>query len=254
MNMTAYRTLIAAAMTAAFSWMPLQAHAGLLSDDEARRAILDLRTKMDALQKDLDARLDAKADKTGVLDLNSHNDNLQDEVAKLRGQVEVLANELANAQQRQKDFYTDLDARLRKLEPQKLTVDGREALVDPGEQKTYDAALNLFRSGDYKNAASAFADFLRSYPDSAYDAPAQYWLGNAYYAQRDYRNAISAQQLVVKNYPESEKAPDALLNIATSQIELKEKAAARKTLETLVSKYPSATAAQTAKDRLKSLK
>lgn len=254
MNMTAYRTLIAAAMTAAFSWMPLQAHAGLLSDDEARRAILDLRTKLDALQKDLDTRLDAKVDKTAALDLNSRNDDLQNELAKLRGQVEVLANEVTNSQQRQKDLYADLDARLRKLEPQKLTVDGKEALVDPNEQKAYDAALNLFRSGDYKNAGGAFADFIHAYPDSAYAAPAQYWLGNAYYAQRDYRNAIAAQQLVVKNYPDSEKAPDALLNIATSQIELKEKSSAKKTLETLISKYPSATAAQTAKDRLRSLK
>jgi tol-pal system protein YbgF len=254
MTMMNVRTLAAAAMTAAFSWIPLQAHAGLLSDDEARKAIIDLRTKVEALRHDMDAGLDAKADKTSSLELNTQNEDLHNELAKLRGEVEVLANELANAQQRQKDFYADLDARLRKLEPQKMTVDGKEALVDPAEKKAHDAALNLFRSGDYKGAGNAFTDFLRTYPDSAYAASAQYWLGNVYYIQHDYRNAISALQLVIKNYPDSEKAPDAMINIAASQVEIKEKAAAKKTLETLIAKYPDASAAQTAKERLRSLK
>ncbi len=244
------KNTIAVTLLAAASWAPLQAHAGLFSDDQARQAILDLRAKVDDLQQSLNA----KADKTGALDLNNENQQLRDEVAKLRGQVEVLANELANTQQRQKDFYVDIDTRLRKFEPQKMTVDGKEALVEPSEQKSYDDALNLFRSGDYKTAASSFSDFLRQYPDSGYASAAQYWRGNAYYAQRDYRNAISAQQAVVKNYPDSPKVPDALLNIATSQIELKEKSAAKKTLQTLINKYPDSPAATTAKDRLKSLK
>ena len=56
------------------------------------------------------------------------------EIARLRGQIEVLANELANTQKRQKDFYTDLDARLRNLEPRQITIDGQEAAVGVSEQ------------------------------------------------------------------------------------------------------------------------
>lgn len=248
------KSVIAAAFLAAFSFAPLQAHAGLLDDDEARRAILDVRTKLEALQRDVDARLENKTDKAGTVDLVNQNEQLRQEVAKLRGQIELLTNELANAQQRQRDFYVDLDTRLRKLEPQKVTIEGKETDVDPSEQKTYDAAQALYKSGDYKNAGATFYEFMRRFPNSSYAPSAQYLLGTAYYAQRDYRNAITAQQAVVKNYPDSPKAAEALLNIASCYVELKEKAGAKKTLLSLVAKYPESPAAQTAKERLAALK
>ncbi|MBC7513144.1 MAG: tol-pal system protein YbgF [Herminiimonas sp.] len=252
--MKPFSPLIAALCLATAALAPVAAHAGLFDDEEARRAILDARSRIENLQRDMNTRLDAKADKGSMLDLANQNEQLRLDVAKLRGQIEVLTNELANTQQRQKDFYVDLDNRLRKLEPQKVTVDGREASVEQGEQRTYEAALGLFKGGDYKGATSGFGDFLRRYPQSGYAASAQYWLGNAYYAQRDYRNAIAAQQAVIKTYPDSTKAPDALLSISTCYVELKDKVQARRALETLLAQYPDAPAAQTAKERLASLR
>ncbi len=244
---------IAAAFMVAASFAPLPAHA-LFGDDEARRALLELRGKFEAFQKESAAQLDGKANQKSVLELATQNEQLRQEVAKLRGQIEVLTNELANAQQRQKDFYVDLDTRLRKMEPQQVTIDGKEVSIDQSEQKSYDAALASFKGGDYKAASVAFADFLRRYPRSGYAANAQYLLGNSYYAQRDYRNAIAAQQAVVKNFPDSAKTPDALLNIATCYLELKDRPAAKKTLEALIAQYPEAAAAQTARERLAGLK
>jgi tol-pal system protein YbgF len=244
-----------AAVALAFAaWMPLHASAGILDDDEARRAILDLRAKVDALSRDVNARMDTKADKAATLDiLNQHEQTMQ-EIARLRGQIEVLANQIATAQKNQKDLYADLDLRIKKLEPRQETVDGQTVQVMPNEKQTYDKAMELFKSGDYKAAAGALQDFVRRYPDSAFAANAQYWLGNAYYAQRDYKSAISAQQAVVENYATSPKAPDAMLNIASSYTELKDKKAAKKALQQLVSKFPESSAAQAAKDRLAALK
>jgi tol-pal system protein YbgF len=176
------------------------------------------------------------------------------EIARLRGQLEVLANQIAQSQKGQKDLYADLDARIKKLEPRQETIDGQTAEVLPTEKKSYDTAMELFKSGDYKAAAAALQDFVRRYPDSAYAANAQYWLGNAYYAQRDYKNAIAAQETVVSNYGTSTKAPDAMLNIASNYIELKDKKNAKKVLQQLVSKFPDTAAAATAKDRLAALK
>lgn len=244
------KSSLAAALLAAFAFLPLHAGAGVFDDDEARKAILDLRTKVDALAQTLNARIDTKSDKSSTLDLVSQNELTAQEIAKLRGQIEVLANELANAQKRQKDFYVDLDARLRKLEPHEVTIDGKAAQVDPNEQKTYEAAMQLFKSGDYKNAGTALSEFVHRYPESGYAANAQYWLGNAYYAQRDCKNAIAAQMVVLKSYPDSPKAADAMLNIASCQTELKDKAA-KKTLQELIKQYPDSSAAATAKERLK---
>jgi len=249
MNKT-LKSSLAAAFLAAFSLIPLQSQAALFEDEEARKAILDIRARLNNMQSEINA----KADKTNNLDLNNQNEQLRQEIARLRGQIEVLTNELANLQKRQKDFYVDLDARLTKLEPQKVTIDGKEVMMEQGEQRSYDAALAYFKAGDYRNAGASFYEFTRRFPQSGLTPSAQYWLGNTYYAQRDFKNAINAQQVVVKNYPDSPKAPDALLNIASCHMELKDKVAAKKTLETLIAQYPDAPAAQTAKERITALK
>lgn len=248
------KSRIAAACFALAAWLPLHANAGLLDDDEARKAILDLRSKVENLSRDLNARIDTKTDKSAALDLVNQHEQTMQEIARLRGQIEVLANEVATAQKRQKDFYADLDARIAKLEPRQVNIDGKEAEVDPGELKSYEAAMTLFKSGDYKVAANALSDFVRRHPESSYASNAQYWLGNAYYAQRDYKNAIAAQEIVASTYKDSAKAPDAMLNIASSYIEMKDKKNARKALQQLVSKYPDSSAASAAKDRLAALK
>ena len=163
MKLSSFRTTaIAAVLLAVLA--PSAANAGLFDDDEARKAILDLRAKVDAVNVRLDAKLDTKADKGAALDLANQNEQLQAEIAKLRGQIEVLTNDLANTQRRQQDFYVDLDNRLRKMEPKRMTVDGKEATVETGEQHAYDAALSLFKAADYKNAANAFASFMLNYP------------------------------------------------------------------------------------------
>lgn len=246
----ALRSSFAAALVAVASFAALPAHAQLFSDDEARRAILQLRERLNNMQSEINAKMD----KTGTLDLHNQNEALRREIAQLRGQVEVLTNELANAQKRQKDFYVDLDARLRKLEPQKVMIDGQEVTVEQAEQRTYDAALAYFRDSDYRNAAAAFYDFTRRYPQSGLAPSAQYWLGNAYYAMREYQQAIAAHQVVLERFPTHSRAPEALLNIASCHIELKDRNAARSALENLVARYPDSPAASTARERLNSLR
>lgn len=239
----------AAILAAAFS-LPLSAHAALFGDDEARKAILELRGRLTQIEQDLAS----KSSSNSAITLAEKNDRMLQEIAQLRGQVEVLTHELSNTQQRQRDFYVDLDSRLRKLEPQQVSVGGKEFVVAPEEQKAYDAALSQFKAGDYKGAATAFAAFATKFPDSGYVPAAQYWQGNAHYAQRNYKNAIAALDVIVKKYPENSQVPDALLNIASSYVELNDKANAKKTLQALVSKYPETTAGQKGKERLASLK
>ena len=248
------KSRLAAAGLVFAALLPLPSSAGLLDDDEARRAILELRTKVDSLARDFNSRLETKSDKTAALEsLNRHEQTLQ-EIARLRGQIEVLANELANIQKNQKDLYADIDARIKKLEPRQVTIDGAPAAVAPTEQQDYEAALALLTGGDYKAAAAALSEFVRRHPESAYAANAQYSLGSAYYALRDYKKSIAAQQVVATTYKDSAKAPEAMLNIASNYIELNDTKNAKKALQSLVSKYPGTPSAQTAKTRLTALK
>lgn len=249
---TLFPTRLACLVLAA--WLPLQAVAGPFDDDEARKAILELRTKVDNITRDLTARIDAKADKTVTIEMLNEREQTMRELAQLRGQVEVLANEIAKARDSQKQLYADLDARLKKVEPRQEMIDGQTAEVLPSEKTAYDAATAMFQSGDYKGASTALQEFVKQYPQSAYASNAQYWLGNAYYALGDYKKAIAAQQVVTTTYANSAKVPDAMLNIASSYALLKDNKNAKKSLQQLVSKYPDSSAAQTARDRLVSLK
>jgi tol-pal system protein YbgF len=228
------------------------AQAGMFDDDEARRQI-----------KDLAARSEARFDQQGKaqLDLANQLSRQAEEIARLRGQVESLGYELETAKKRQQDFYLDLDSRLRKLEgggtaPAADAANGstpaQAAGGDPArESREYEAALNQFKAGKYKDAAALFGAFVQKNPDSSLAPNAQFWLGNAWIAQRDCKRAIEAHSVVTTKYADSPKAADSWLAIANCQQEMGSPAVARRSLETLVAKYPNAPAADTARERLK---
>jgi len=118
------------------------------------------------------------------------------------------------------------------------------------QQRAYDAALDLFKRGDYQGAINGFSAFVKAYPRSPLASSAHYWMGNAQYARRDYRGSIATQRQMLKEFPDSSKAPDALLNIASAQSDLGDNAAARRTLEELIAKYPKSEAGTRARQRL----
>jgi tol-pal system protein YbgF len=118
------------------------------------------------------------------------------------------------------------------------------------ESKSYETALNLFKTGNYAGAIADFKQFLKAYPDSTLAPNAQYWTGYAYYALKDYKNALEQQKKLVGTWPQSTKVPDALLNIASNQVELNDLASAKKNLEEIISKYPGTNAAAIANKRL----
>jgi tol-pal system protein YbgF len=269
------------AATLAFVALAAPAHAALFDDDEARRRIADTNTRLSDVQRKLEERLtllESQLKSGGLVELASQIEQARSDIAKLRGQIEVLSHELAEAQKRQRDLYVDLDSRLRRIEnAQAQAAAAAQAPVvappagDPGaaagtsapaaasagaprpdaaaEQRAYDAALELFKRGDYAGAINGFTNFVRTYPRTALAPSAQYWIGNAHFARRDYRASITAQRTLIANHPDSPKVPDALLNIASAQAELGDTAGSRRTLDELLAKYPQSEAAAKAKQR-----
>ena len=269
--------LRAATFVVACSVLPMQVHA--FEDSDARRTILQLRTQLKDLNTRIDIeieqiarRIDTKADdkKLNALftDLEKLRNQLRGEVAELRGQVEIISNELNAAQQkidkltndldntqrREKDLYADLNQRLSKLEPRNQTIDGVEVEVTQTEQKQFDEAAALLKKKDFARASQSFVAFLQRFPGSGYAAQAYYLLGSSYFAEGDCKNAIPALQTVINRYALTQRAPDAMLNLAICQDDLSDKSAARDTMEALIKKYPESPAAKTARSKLGALK
>ena len=234
-------------------------YAGLFDDEEARKAILELRQKVDAHKQagdaaDVDQRKALEeanaALRRSLLDLQNQLEALRAEQAKLRGQDEQLAKDVAELQRRQKDMVQAVDERVRRFEPTKVSVDGREFSAEPAEKRDYDVAFAVFRKPDFPASQAAFIDFIRRYPQSGYNPSALFWLGNAQYATRNYVEAISNFRSMIAQAPDHPKASEAALSIANCQTEIKDNRAARKTLEDLIKVYPQSEAAAAAKDRL----
>ena len=218
------RVAIAAALVGA----TCGAQAALFEDDEARRAILDLRTRVEAMRErstEENAQL-----RRSVLELQTQIETMRGELQRMTGRNEELNKSLTDLQQKQKD----VDERMKKNEPAKVSVDGREFTADPKEKADFDAALGIFRAGQFAQAQTAFADFVKRYPQSGFNPSALFWLGNAQYATRDYRGAIANFRALLQQAPDHPRAPEAVLSIANCQIELKDNAGAKRTLDELV--------------------
>ena len=241
---------------------------GIFDDNEARRRIEVLRQQVTENQRLIDerlARIEASVagatDRSAVLDLASQIEALRGDISRMRGQVEVVANQAEMADKRQKDLYLDIDTRLRKLEEEREKQAAAPAVPekppapaepqhDPGEMRAYQAALDQFKLGNYALAVSAMQGFLVTYPSSSLAPNAQYWVGMAYSGQRDYKSAIAAQRKLLASWPDSDKAPDGMLSIASSQETMGDRKSAQKTLQELIARYPTSSAAASAKQRL----
>ncbi|MBU1360916.1 MAG: tol-pal system protein YbgF [Gammaproteobacteria bacterium] len=245
-------SLRSAAAAAALLCASLASHAALFEDDEARRAILDLRQRVESLRSQSEQRQsDENAQlRRSLLDLQTQIEQMRTDMQRMTGQNEQLTRTVTELQQKQQE----INDRLSKNEPAKVELDGREFTAAPREKADFDAALGIFRAGQFAQAQTAFADFVKRYPQSGYNASALFWLGNAQYATRNYNEAIANFRSMLSLSPQHEKAPEAVLSIANCQIELKDIRAARRTLEDLTKNYPDSEAAQAGRERLSRLR
>lgn len=234
----------------------LPAHAGLFDDDEARRRLEQFKQQTESRLQKIESSNDTLMQ--NQRDLNSQLDRVKQDLADLRGQVEVVGNDTQQNQQRQNAFYNDLDARLRKLESVVAQLAAGNAgqadqpKLDPSQEpKDYEAAINLVRSGKYGDAATAFKQFIKNWPKSAFLPGAHFWAAESLMRTRDYDGARDFYGKLVASWPEDQLVPDAMLGLATAQQDGGDAKAARATLEKLAARFPASDAGKTAKQRLK---
>jgi len=209
-----------------------------------------------------------------LVKMASEMDEMQSQLRELRGQIETLNFEDQAAADRQRDQYLDLDRRLQSIEQggagtaspassasgavaagaaAGAAVSAAAASPAASERSRYEAAFELLKEGRYEEARKAFQQYLAEFPNSDLAGHSQYWLAETYYVSQDYKAALPAFRKVVSDYGNSRKLPDALLKIGYCQVELGQLGEARKTLASVVSRYPETTAARLASQRLEQI-
>lgn len=258
MELTMKRIALLLLMVCSFN-----ASAGLFDDEEARRQIRDLGEQVKILKEQAQTQMlalqeaqQAQQQKTGALegnqtkrlmDMFNQLEKLRQEIANLRGQIEVVQFNIEEATKRQKDLYIDLDTRLRALEQLRLE---QKAAVQATEQAKLDEAIALVKAAKNKEGIAALNKFAKEFPQSKQLGAAAYWLGQAQLALKDYKAAAVSFNYVVVNTPDDATAPDALLGLATVAAAQNDRKASRKHLVSILEKYPKSAAAETAKKAL----
>ena len=262
--------------------LAINSHAALFDDKEARKKIIEVEASTQADLASIKKSIQALEQRVNAIeaitkgqvlhDMQNQIETLNQEVARLKGDLEVANHAVEMTQQRQKDLYGDTDTRLRKLEtvatPASTTAatdtasaSGTAVAATPIAQpnkstqefQTLELADGLSREAKHKEAFAAYEKFLKDYPSSPLVPEAQYGLGYSQYSLKSYKSAIATQQKLIAQYPESLKVPLAMMNIANSQIQLGQVTSAKKSLRDLIAKFPNSEVTPTAQKRLKAL-
>jgi len=262
-------------------------HGALFDDTEARKRILELENKQTAehdaqqkaitdlsrVQQSLDRRvqsLEALINGKGLLDMQNQLEQIRQDVAQLKGDLEVVTHQLDELRNKQNASYTDLDTRVRKLETLAQSVtNGQMPSVSNGagspastdvksdvsqqESTAFAEADALNQAGKYKEAFNAYDAFLKSYSASKLAPDALYGMGYTQFALKSYKSSAATQQKFLDSYASHPLAANAMMSLANSQIQLGQIPAAKKTLKDLIANYPSAEVTPSAQKRLKVL-
>ncbi|MGE5169997.1 MAG: tol-pal system protein YbgF [Rudaea sp.] len=227
------------------------ASAAFFEDDEARRRIESTNLRLSQLQRQIEDRLTALEQQMkgqGLADLANQMQLLQSDVAKLRGQIEVVTYELEQAQKRQRDLYVDLDTRLRKIESaaaaqaeaahaaaQAAGATGAPPGVPPGAPTDGPGAPGAMTGPP--GPVAAVPPPSRSPADGvaeqrAYDAALDQ------FKRGDYAGAITAFNAFLKTFPRSPLAPSAQYWVGNAQYARRDYRGSIATQRQLLKDYP----------------
>ena len=210
------------------------------------------------------------------MNLPQQVNDIQMQLQQLSGQLQVQEHDLKLLNIQQRNFYQDLDERLRKLSGgdndsaaknnvkkqgglksgQKGDRVGRNSVqndIELQDSNAYKAALDLVAKRQYDKAVNQLNNYITAFPNGEYVDKAHYWLGEIYFLKKSYAQSLAAFQLVVKGSPKSPRVPDALYKLALIKLVQGDERDAKQQFKEIKRRFPNSTAAQLSIIQLKRL-
>ena len=117
----------------------------------------------------------------------------------------------------------------------------RESLLpDKPPKEQYEFAVSFMKIGDYETAEFALKEFIQKNKEHDLAGNAQYWYGETFRIRQLYSDAATAYLDGYQNYPKSKKAPDNLLKLGITMVQLGEKDQGCKMITGVKKEYPKA--------------
>ncbi len=114
-------------------------------------------------------------------------------------------------------------------------------LPDTSPKEQYQFARNFLKVGDYASAEKAFREFVLTNPDNELSGNAQYWYAETYRIRQMYTDAATAYLEGYQKYPKSKIAPENLLKLGVSLVQMGEKDQGCLMIAGVKKQYPEAT-------------
>lgn len=226
-----------------------------------------LQDRMDNMQRSFDERMgvmrnlvEQTTDNINKMNssLDTLNRNLQQQNSDGGAQLEDVSAQV----QALHDSLDELKARLAKVSKQLDDMNAsRENLQMPpagmGQAPPADAlynnALRDYNAGKLQLARQEFNDYLKFYGNTELAGNAQYYLADIEYRQGNFQQAVAEYDKVLEQYAGSNKSAAAQLKKGYALLELGQRDAGTRELNSLIARYPRSTEAAQARDRLKQL-
>ena len=223
----------------------------LFEDEGARKKLNEIQDQLNALQSSIEFEIKEKFtnfEKSNKVDpklinsLSERINTLFDDLAKLRGEVEVLTYVLQTSEERQKVLYKELNERLQKIEDSALKIENNVDLVNSTSTDEPLTQNNLIIQED-----EVLPEIAPEPIPQAADLPPLVDKNIEYQEFEDakklitstkYKEAFDALDKFVVNYPSSELLPEAKYNLGYTQFALRNYKAAINTFNKIVLDYP----------------
>ena len=223
----------------------------LFEDEGARKKLNEIQDQLNALQSSIEFQLNEKFtnfEKSNKIDpklinsLSERINTLFDDLAKLRGEVEVLTYALQTSEERQKVLYKELNDRLQKIEDSALKIENN---VNSAESPPTNQPLT--QNNLIIQEEEVLPEIAPEPIPQAADLPPLVDKNIEYQEFEDakklitatkYKEAFDALDKFVVNYPSSELLPEAKYNLGYTQFALRNYKAAINTFNKIVLEYP----------------
>jgi tol-pal system protein YbgF len=229
--------------------------------EEQRELVRDRVEKVDQKIREVQAKIDElnQAARRSGADLGVTLARLQDEFAKVKGELEVAQHRLGEIDRAVGGLRADTDARFTALKGQGAldAYEARQRIAALPRQDDKAAVLQLARAEEQKGekgvAREIYEEYVRKWPSDPSAAEAGLRAGELLFEQKRFREALLSFGKVAQDFPRSDRAPEAMLGAAESMARLEMKDDAVSVLGQVLERYPKSEAAAKAKKRLAEL-
>jgi tol-pal system protein YbgF len=217
------------------------------SEKTLRGQYAGLNADMDRMQQDLrllNGRVEEieYALKRKLGDYESGSQKREERLDQLNLSIEKMDQRISQMEQ-----YLNMEAK----QPGQTPAAAGPAPATASDQKLYTQARQAYDHGELDKARQLFKKLIKEFPKSSIVDNAQFWIGESYYREKWYEKAILEYQTVIEKYPHGNKVPAAMLKQGMALKQIGEKSSARLILQELVKKYPKASEAAIAQQKLK---